>query len=151
MKFNRFISAIFLVGIIDTLALRFKFYAGWSPDIVLVTLMMLAFFLDLDELVTVTGLSVWVVNWIPRVSSEMVLLALLPFIAFAIKKFSPWEGWLSAAVLSALGVLILYGVSNFHAFSMFGFFAFNVVISASFGVIIFLLFRVFYPTSRWRT
>ncbi len=82
--------------------------SGVWIDVVLAALITAAFFVDLSELILLISLSVFILNWQPAFSLEMLFLAVLPIAAFFFHKRIPFKPWLANVVVVFLGILILY-------------------------------------------
>jgi hypothetical protein len=125
------------------LTLQFWFASvGWSFDLSFAALISFAFIFDFWELLVLIFLAVFIVNWQPRVSLEILIFGLYPIVLYFSKGILHWQVWLENAVTTFLGFLILYliaghGSVNLHLFLP------DVVAGMIFGALIFV------PLYRW--
>lgn len=91
---------------------RIPYGSGASFDFLFVALIVGSFFLSFWELFFCVVLGIFVTNWRPAPSFEMVTFALVPFIAFSLKKILPWHSWFNALVLIIVGTIIFYAASD---------------------------------------
>lgn len=132
-----------LVILFIALTLQFWFAsAGWYFDLSFAALISFAFIFDFWELLVLVFLAVFIVNWQPRVSLEILIFGLYPIVAHFSRGVIHWQVWIENLVAIFLGFLLLYvivghGSFNLHLFLM------DVAAGMVFGALIFL------PLYRW--
>ena len=110
---QKFLLSLAVVIFSFLLWLRLGSALGWQPDVMLATLIALAFFLNLWALLFFVALSAFLLNWQPMPGLELILFAaLLFFIFFFLNIIFPLEGWLSTIVYIMLSVGVLYFVPH---------------------------------------
>jgi hypothetical protein len=108
MNRSFFLSILFLLL---AFGIQFLFAgSGIFVNVILATLITLASFFDLFELIVFILLAVFVINWQPAISWEVVLFAVLPIIAYGIRNISSWSAWALNLIFIFLGIIILYAV-----------------------------------------
>lgn len=95
--------ASFFLIVILSLLLQFQFRASlhWSPEFVLASLIVIAFFASLPEIAFLTVLSAWLLNWQPGLAPELALFLLMPVIAHLFRRLLPWEPWATLLLVLA--------------------------------------------------
>lgn len=107
---RRFLAGLLVVIAAFLLALRLSVFLRWTPDFVLVALIMLAFFLGFFELLFLVALSVGLLIWEPAISVELVMFAAIPIAIILFRKvIFPLEGWLSGILSVVAGLFVFYG------------------------------------------
>lgn len=103
----------FILGLLILLlacALQFWFAAaGVFVNFILATLIVFAFFFDIGEIAVFVLAAVFIVNWEPAISIDIVVFALIPVAAFVFHKkvaVAPWIG-MPAAIVVGFAVLYL--------------------------------------------
>jgi hypothetical protein len=98
----KFVSFFLIVILSLLLQIQFRASLHWSPEFVLASLIVIAFFASLPELLFLTVLSAWLLNWQPGLAPELALFLLMPVIAHLFRRLLPWEPWVTLVlVLSA--------------------------------------------------
>lgn len=77
-------------------------------DLILATLITFAFFFDIWELLVFILFSVFVINWQPAVSLEIVLFAIIPGIVYASHKFFALIPAVAIPIAIIIGFLVFY-------------------------------------------
>lgn len=114
--------------------------SGYFINVILATLIALAFFFDLVELAFFILLAIFVTNWQPAVSPEIVLFAALPLATYGIHTVSRWHGWVLNLTSIFFATIIVYLVVAPGFFIHdFGAFAIDLVGSMVFGQLVFSL------------
>jgi|GEM_PF-2445088 len=146
----KFYTCLLTLIIALMLQLNSRDVFGWSPEFVLGTMIVFAFYLEFIELAALTSVSALALNWQPSLNLELLLIAILPMIIFGVKKFLPWRNAINnfLAILSAL--LIFYGATNYAALSGYPFLFPKIVFgNLIFGGLLFQTFGYFYkPVSK---
>ncbi len=96
--------------IILFIALLFQFLfasAGVFVDLSFAALISFAFVFGFWELILLIVVAVFVVNWQPAVSAEMLVFALFPVAAYLSRGIFHWAGWFLNAAAIAVGFAAL--------------------------------------------
>jgi len=109
---SRLLNIFLILLLALLLELRIPYGSGTSFDFLFVALIVSSFFLSFWELVFCVVLGVFVTNWRPSPSFEMVTFALVPFVSFSLRKILPWHSWLNATVLIIVGTIVFYAASD---------------------------------------
>lgn len=170
---RRFLAGLLVVIAAFLLALRLGVFLRWTPDFVLVALIMLAFFLGFFELLFLVAMSVGLLMWEPAISVELIMFVAIPITIILFRKvIFPLEGWLSGIFSVIVGLLVFYAAPFavaafesyrasgnggpadilgplFRAFSsdLFGGYQFifgNLGFGIVFGLLVFQIFGYFY-------
>jgi hypothetical protein len=119
----RVLQGIFLVALAIMLQAEMSRLFLVSADFLLVTILTLAFYLTLQELVAAVLFSAWIVQWSPRLEPELGLLIGIPLAAFLIVHRAPWQRWFSHLVLVlgsvAVFFLLIHGSGIFDWYAVF--------------------------------
>ncbi len=102
---------LFTAILIIMLACGLQFWlasAGIFINLILAALIVFAFFFDAFEMAIFVLFAVFVVNWQPAMSFEIVLFILIPFAAFMFHRIFAWAAWAGIPVMIVCGFLILY-------------------------------------------
>jgi hypothetical protein len=103
----RFILAILIL----LLACSFQFWfasAGMFINFILAALIVFAFFFDIWELLVFVLFAVFVVNWSPAPSVDIIVFGIIPLAAYAFHKVFAWTLWTAIPVAIICGFLLLY-------------------------------------------
>ena len=77
-------------------------------NFILATLIVFAFFFDIWELIVFILFAVFVVNWQPAISVDIVLFGVIPLAAYAFHRIFAWTLWAGIPVAIVCGFLLLY-------------------------------------------
>jgi len=120
MKFKFFAG---LVVLIIALALQFLFAsAGIFLDLSFAALICFAFLFDLGEFLVLVLVAVFVVNWQPAVSTELLVFSLFPVAMYFLRRVAPWHSWVAIPVAVVLGTVLFYFLASHGAFPVRAFF-----------------------------
>jgi hypothetical protein len=136
---RRFLLAILLI--VFAFGLQFLLASsGVFVDVILATLITFALFFDLLGLVVFILLAIFVINWKPAVSPEILLFAALPLAAYGIRTVSRWHAWALNLLSIFFATLLVYLViaPGFIIYDP-GVFATDLMGSMIFGQIVFSL------------
>ncbi len=102
----------FILGILILLlacALQFWFAsAGMFVNFILAALIVFAFFFDVWELVAFILAAVFIVNWQPGISPDIIVFALIPVAAFVFHKAFALAPWVAMPASIVAGFAVLY-------------------------------------------
>lgn len=135
----------FILGVLVLLlACGFQFWfasAGVFVNFILATLIAFAFFFDVWELVVFVLFAVFVINWQPAASIDIILFAIIPIIVHVLRRMFSFAPWIAMPVAVICATLILYiviaPIASFHAplllaTDLFGELVFSGLIFATF-------------------
>lgn len=112
--------------------------AGIFINFIFAALIAFAMLFDIWDVVVFVLLAMLVINWQPAWSPELVLFAILPLAAWALHRYSAWEGWALNLATIAAGLLVLYLALAPGQFLVNGkLFLADLVVSCLFGAVIF--------------
>lgn len=123
---------------------------GVAGNLALAALITFAFFLNTWELAPPVLLGVFLLNWQPAMSSEIVLFTALPFATRAVRALVHWRAWVVHLLSILFGTIILaaaaspsffFGAPGAFSSALLPFVFLNIV----FGMLLFLLVRGVYP------
>lgn len=77
-------------------------------DFILAALIVFAFFFDIWELLVFILFSVFVINWQPAISTEIILFGIIPIAAYASYKFFALIRWAAIPIAIIVGFLVFY-------------------------------------------
>ncbi len=101
------------------IALALQFWlasVGISIDLTFATLISFAFLFDFWELIILVLLGVFIVNWQPTASLEILIFAIFPVAAHFSSGVLHWQPWIENLIAIMLGFLVLYGAVAGTAF-----------------------------------
>jgi hypothetical protein len=120
----RFILALLIL----LLACALQFWclsAGIFINFILAALIAFAFLFDLWELAVFVLFAIFVINWEPSASMDILVFAVVPFLAYVFHKAFAWTLWAGLPAALICGFLLLYlfiapaaiigGISSFLA------------------------------------
>jgi len=102
----KFLGAFITTFLAIAFELRLKHLFGFSPDLALATLLILGSFVSLGELMILILSSVFILNWQPALSWEIIWFSLLPLAFAAIHRIFPFESWTANLISVGLGTLL---------------------------------------------
>jgi hypothetical protein len=103
----RFILAILLLLL--ACALQFWFAsAGVFINFIFASLIVFAFLFDIWELLVFVLFALFVVNWQPAASIDILLFAIIPVVAYAFHRVFAWTVWTAAPIAIICGFFLLY-------------------------------------------
>lgn len=97
--------------IILFIALLLQFWfasAGWYFDLSYAALISFAFVFDFWELLLLVAIAVFIVNWQPTASVEIVIFAAFPIAVHFSRNLLHWQVWLENILAIFVGFLLLY-------------------------------------------
>jgi predicted MPP superfamily phosphohydrolase len=109
----RFLGAFLTLVLAILIQLYLSSAAGIWINMALGVLIAAAFFTNFLELIFLVLFSVFILNWQPAISLEIVVFSLLPLSAFFIGKFIPFRPRLSNTIMILLGVPVFYLILGF--------------------------------------
>ncbi len=89
---------------------------GWRLDLVFPALITFAFLFSFWEMLLLTLLGVFILNWQPAASVEILIFAIVPVAVYFSKHILPWQPWAENLFMIALGTLLLYAIVAGSAF-----------------------------------
>ena len=123
-------------------AAAWRFGFGWSPEFLLVALIVFAFFLDLPEFLPVLIWGLWLFAWPIGFGPERAVVAAILLATFFGCRTLPWRPWFSVALTVVLGVIAL-ALAIYPAFILRQSFLFaqDLFVSLLAGMILFWFLR----------
>ena len=145
-----FLAALLMVAVAVVLQLKFGSVIGYGHDFVLAALVGAAFFASFSELLVLVFFSIFILNWQPGVSVEMLAIFILPVVTFLGRGALPGKPWFTSVGFLIFSILLFYMAADFNGllrnFS-------EVIISAFFGVLfgvlVFHFLRYFYEVREY--
>lgn len=137
---NRILLLILFVLIALAIAPYFKLWLGQQFDFVLAVVVASAFFLEFQEFLIVLFFSLAFLVWEPVFDFSLLILILLPIVAFFIKDYLPFKQWLNFFIdllLIFLAFYLLDGRSFLIGRPLI--FALDFIISFLFGSLVFFV------------
>ena len=142
---NRVAAALLLLLCAVLIGSRVRSILPELSYLPLVTVIMLAFFLEFAELFLVCAFSLLLLNWKPMLTPEMVIVALFPLIVWAVRRFLPGRAWIGNMLCSSVGIAFIIGLSSpSFAISNPAMFIIAIATGAVSGTMLFFLFHYFY-------
>ncbi len=134
LKLSAGFAALFIA-----LALQFWFAsAGISLNLSYAALIAFAFIFEFWELAALVVLGVFIINWEPSASSEIIIFALYPIATYFFRRTISWHSWISAPLAIIVGFLALYMIAAPVAlFAQPRAFFIDVVAGIVFGALLF--------------
>lgn len=103
----RFILAILILLL--ACALQFWFAsAGIFVNFILASLIAFAFYFDVWDLLVLVLFAVFIVNWQPSASLDIVIFGIIPIGAHAFHAIFRWTPWVAAPAAVIVGFAVLY-------------------------------------------
>jgi hypothetical protein len=138
----------FLSGlIILAIALALQFFsgsAGMFLNFSFAALIAFAFLFEFWELVCFVLIAVFVLDWQPAASVEILVFALYPIAVYFFRKTIPWQHWIAAPAAIILGFAVLaFAAAPALFFAHLSAFFTDTIAGLAFGALI------FYPLRRW--
>lgn len=119
--------------------------AGVFVNLTYAALITFAFIFDFWELAAFVLLAVFLLNWQPGVSTEILIFALFPIAAHFLRSAVTWQSWVVVPIGIFLGFVVLYGTIAPQIFLAHpAQFLLDVVAGWLFGALLFL------PLERWK-
>lgn len=121
--------------------------AGIFVNLSFAALISFAFVFGFWELLLLVVISVFIVNWEPAASPEILVVAIFPVAAYLSRDIFRWAGWLQNAVAIAAGFFVLAFAASPGMFAThWQQFLVDVVSGELFGALVFLpLYRIGRP------
>jgi len=148
VSINKF-GAFFFVLIIASFAqLNLKAAVGWSPELILATLVISAFYSSVLEMAALCAFGILILNWQPFPGWEILLFFFLPFIVVSVKNIFPWRGMVNGVLGAVLSVVVFYALSDWGAIvSNPAVFAKILALTAIFSAALIQILNYFYKTN----
>ncbi len=144
---NKFAVFLFVFIIASFAQLSLKAAFGWSPELILATLALSAFYLSVLEMAALCAFGILILNWRPLPGWEILLFFLLPFMVMSVKNIFPWRGMINGALGAVLSVAVFYALSDWGAIiSSPAVFAEILAMTAIFSAALFQILNYFYKT-----
>ena len=145
---NRVVAALLVLLCAVLIGSRVRSVLPELSYLPLVTLIMLAFFLEFAELFLVSAIALLLLNWKPVLTPEMVIIALFPLVVWTCSRFLPGRTWIGNLLWAAVGVaLIITAASPSFVTNNPAMVIMTICTGAVSGTFLFFLFRYFYaPT-----
>jgi hypothetical protein len=106
----RFFIALFFVALGTFLQIMVGSASGMWFNFALATLISAVFFMSIIELLSLVVSALFVLNWQPAFSFELLVFSALPFVVFSAYKFFPFKPWLMNVIAILLSIPIFYFV-----------------------------------------
>lgn len=138
--FFTLIIAIFAQSILKTAF-------GWSPELIMATLVAAGFYLSVLEMAALSTFGIFILNWQPFPEWEIILYFILPFAIMSIKNILPWSGSVNGILGAVLSTAVFYATSDFGAIVYNqAIFAEILAATAVFSAVLFQIINYFYKT-----
>lgn len=145
---NKFAVFFFTLIIASFAQLSMKAALGWSPELVMTTLVLAAFYLSVLEMAALSAFGIFILNWRPLPGWEIFLFFLLPFMVMSVKKIFPWRSVINGVLGTVLSVAVFYALSNWNAvISNLAVFAEILALTAVFSAVLVQILNYFYKIS----
>ena len=109
MNYLKFFTGILVL----ILAFFLQFWLGvWGiyANFVFATLIVFVFLFDIGEFIFFVLLGVFLINWQPMASIDIIAFAIIPLIAFAARFWFHWDQWVGSVASVVIALLLLYFV-----------------------------------------
>ena len=125
-------------------------FAGYTkPDFILVFLLISALFLDFPKIFLMILVSIFFLSWRPNFNLDLLAFALLPILAFLLRKFIHGRIELIGFLTVFFGTIIFYSVSALQSFwSNLGLAGELMIWNLVFGSLVFFVMLRFLNPSR---
>lgn len=134
----KYLSAILVLVLAAMLQLWFA-PAGIRGDFVLAALVVFAFLFEFWELAAFILFGIFLLGLLPYGILSMIVLALVPLAAYAVRRRFPLDPWFGAAVGIAAGIIVFYAASApVAAVHAAPFFLLDILVCALFGELVLL-------------
>jgi hypothetical protein len=143
-SFSKFKFINFLLVVLFAVILEQKIFAFWGKgfNLFLISLVVLAMFSSYLEIIFLSLLGIFLINYAPQINKEVIFLFFWPQIIYFFSKKFDIENWISFLILSALSFISFYFFINFSfIFKNFIYFFYDFILSFCFGLILFLIFK----------
>lgn len=139
----KFLTSALLAILSFILQLKLKPVLGWTPDLFLVTLIAVSFYLKFSQFATLLLMGVWFLNWRPGIGWDMIFYAVIPIIVFFLFRFLPWQPLFINLILGVLAITVFYlGTVGYSVLSREKFiFLEDVFWSSLFGFAVFMILK----------
>ena len=140
-----FFPVFLIVAIAVVFQLKFGGVIGYGYDFALAALIGAAFFVSFLELLVLALFTIFLINWQPGMSIEMLSILILPTITFLGRRILPGKAWFSSIGFLFFGILLFYVVADFNEFlNNFGTILSSALFGVLFGVLVFRIIGYFY-------
>lgn len=112
-SFRRFFWAFGLAAIVLALQIELGYFFNFRSNLILTFLISSSFFYEPIEILALALFGILVINWQPIVSLEILTILIFPILAFYLRRFFPWQSWLSNLILIFGGLIVFYFAANF--------------------------------------
>jgi hypothetical protein len=110
---------------------------GIRADLAFAALIALAFIFDFLELTAFALAAIFIINWQPGISSDIVAFALIPLVVHVIQRGVHADAWIGVMVAVVFGLLALYlSISPAMIISSFSSFFLDVILCLAVGQIV---------------
>lgn len=137
----KILQAFLALGLAIIIQLRAIDIWGWSPEFILATLAAFAFFLTPSRLILLSLVAAWVLAWQPGLGQELLALVVLPLVVYFVRKFLPWQSWLSNLILAAGSIVAFYVFADMIPILKTGVFLKVSLSSLGYGALLFYIFK----------
>lgn len=133
----KFFTAI-LVLILAIVLQSWLGFFGLFANLVFATLVAFAFIFDFWQFAILILLGVFLMNWEPTINFDIVVLALIPLLAWVARRLFHLDAWIGCAVAVPAGTILLYLLLGPQmAVSSFGLFFLDMILCSIFSQMIF--------------
>lgn len=141
-SFKKFFLAFGLAAVVLFLQIELSYFLSFRPNLILAFLIAASFFYNLGEILALALFSIFMLNWQPSLSFEILIILVFPVLAFYLRRVFPWQNWLNNLVLIFIGLVIFYLAVNPFVFSFDNLkFQGEIIASLISGSINFAVFR----------
>jgi len=99
--------------LVIALALQFWFASGgWYLDLSFAALITFAFIFDIWQFIILILVAVFIINWQPAVSGEILVFSLYPVAVHYLKYIVRWEVWVENLAAILIGSVLMYFVAG---------------------------------------
>ncbi len=138
----KFIWAFLLIFLAAFLNQRLFLLFGIGFNFVLISLIVLSFFVSYLEIIFFALLGILLINYVPAINLGIVFLFLMPQIVYFLSKKFKLQSIVGLIVFGIMSFILFYFLLNFYfIFNYPVLFLYDLVISFIFGILLFLIFK----------
>lgn len=138
----KFIWAFFAIFLAAFLSQRFFLIFGNGFNFVLISLIVLSFFVSYLEIIFFALLGIFLINYVPGINLEVIFLFLMPQIVYFLSKKFKLQNFIGFIVFGIISFVLFYLLLNFYfIFNYPASFFYDFIVSFVFGILLFLIFR----------
>ncbi|MGC8776174.1 MAG: hypothetical protein ACP5QN_02600 [Minisyncoccia bacterium] len=142
INFKKILIWVLILIFLVLLQIKLGLILNYKFNLTLLALIVFSFYVGYLELIFLSLLGIFLINWKPNFSLEIILLFLIPQLFYLTLKKIKWDNFFGLIFFIILGDILFYGLINYKFILDFtNYFIYEILINILFGILLFYFLK----------